>query len=240
MRNRERIAIYGALLVLLAANIGPLLAGNGSRAIADPGSPGEQLGPAETLTLVEGEKQLVLRSRDERLAWSDGAHARAFSIAFVHVGRAVGPLLEADQYRQELAQLTEELETRDREMTDRITAFLQENRALTPDDPQVAEAQRAYQGMLQELERVRREGALRLDRLRAEQLERAYRDFVAAVEVVAQRRQIDIVLRFVPTADEFEAQGLAAASTAVRARVAVKYPEAIDITDAVLEELAIP
>ncbi|MHC4274980.1 MAG: OmpH family outer membrane protein [Planctomycetota bacterium] len=237
MNTRERIVIYGALVALGGLNLAALLGQGGSRALAD--GAGDRLGPAETLTLIAGEQQLVLRNRGDRLAWSDSDHARAFSLGFVHVGKAVGPLMEAEQYQEERAQLGEELQARDGEMTERIAAFLQENRDLQPEDPGVADVQRAYQGMLQELERVRREGAQRMDRLQADQVERAYRDFVAAVEVVAQRRQIDIVLRFIPTADEFQTQGIAAAYTAIRSRLAVKYPEEIDITDDVLEELAL-
>jgi Skp family chaperone for outer membrane proteins len=239
MNNRERIAIYGALTLLALTNLAALCGQTGSLAAADPVTAGDQLGPAETLTLVEDEKQLVLRSRGNRLAWSDSDHARAYSIAFVHVGRAVGPLMEAQEYEEEVVRLQEELQGRDQEMTERIAAFQEENREVEPDDPRVPEIQRAFQMMLQQLERVRMEGAQRLDRLRAGHVEQAYRDLVAAVEVVAQRRQIDIVLRFVPTANDFQAQGLAAAYTGVRARVALKYPEALDITDAVLEELAI-
>jgi len=239
MNNRERIVIYGALALLALTNLAALCGQNGSLAAADPVTAGDQLGPAETLTLVEDEKQLVLRNRGDRLAWSDSDHARAYSIAFVHVGRAVGPLMEAQEYEEELVRLREELQSRDQEMTERIAAFLEENREVEPDDPRAPEIQRAYQMMLQQLERVRMEGAQRLDQLRAGHVEQAYRDLVAAVEVVAQRRQIDIVLRFVPTANDFQAQGLAAAYTSVRARVALKYPEALDITDAVLEELAL-
>ena len=239
MNNRERIVIYGALILLALTNLAALCAQNGSSAAADGVMASDQLGPAETLTLVEDDTQLVLRSRGRRLAWSDSEHARVFSIAFVHVGRAVGPLLEAEEYKDELGRLQEELQSRDQEMTERIAEFREENGQVEPDNPQAAQIQRAYQLMLRELERVRREGGQRLDQLRAGFLERAYRDLVAAVEVVAQRRQIDIVLRFVPTANDFQAQSLAAAYTGVRARIALKYPEALDITDAVLEELAI-
>ncbi len=239
MNNRERIVIYGALILLALTSLAAFCGQAGAWAAADPVTAGDQLGPAETLTLVEDDKQLVLRSRGQRLAWSDSDHARAYSIAFVHVGRAVGPLLEAEEYKEELVRLQEELQSQDQEMTERIADFLEENGQVEPDDPQLAQIQRTYQLMLQGLERVRREGAQRLDQLRARYLERAYRDFVAAVEVVAQRRQIDIVLRFVPTANEFQAQSLAAAYTGVRARIALKYPEALDITDAVLEELAL-
>jgi Skp family chaperone for outer membrane proteins len=239
MNNRERIVIYGAMMLLAAMNLAALVGHTGRAAAADPVMAGDRLGPAETLTLTDGEDQLVLQNRGNRLSWSVSDHARAYSVGLVHVGRAVGPLLEADQYQEELARLGEELQQRDQEMTERIAAFLQENRDLEPDDPRAAEIQRAYQGLLQELERRRMEGTQRIDRLRAEHVERAYRDFVAAVEVVAQRRQIDIVWRFIPTANEFQAQTLVAAYTSVRSRLAVKYPEAIDITDAVLQELAL-
>jgi Skp family chaperone for outer membrane proteins len=237
MDTRERIVIYGALAALAALNLAALFGQGGASALADGAS--DALGPAEALTLVDGDKQLVLRNRGERLAWSDSPHDRLYSIAFVHVGRAVGPLLEAEAYQEELARITAELQETDNEMTGRITAFLEENRDLKPDDPQAAEIQRAYQTMMQELERVRMAGTQRVAALQAEQTERAYRDFVAAVEVVAERRGIDIVLRFIPTADEFNAANPPAAFTAIRARLALKYPDGIDITDEVLQELAL-
>ena len=68
------------------------------------------------------------------------------------------------------------------------------------------DVQRAYQELLQERERWRREGAKRLGKLAAEQIEQAYRDLVAAVEVVAERRDIDLVFRFIPTGNDFDAQ----------------------------------
>jgi Skp family chaperone for outer membrane proteins len=181
----------------------------------------------------------VLRNRGERLAWSDSDHARMFSIGFVHVGRAVGPLLEADQYTEELTELGQELQKLDDELTQRMDAFLEEHREVTPDDPRAAGLQRTFQEMRQELERTRVEGSARVGKLQADQTERAYRDFVAAVEVVAQRRNIDIVFRFIPTANEFAAPNIGAAYTAIRARLALKYPDGLDITEEVLEELAL-
>jgi Skp family chaperone for outer membrane proteins len=237
MNTRERIVIYGALGALALLNLTALFGRAGTVALAD--GPEAGLGPTESLTLVEGDKRLVLRSRGERLAWSDSAHDRLYSIGFVHVGRAVGPLLQAEAYQDELTRLTDELQKTDNEMTARITAFLEENRDLRPDDPRAAEIQQAYQGMMQELERVRMEGTQKVAALQAEQAERAYRDFVAAVEVVAERHGIDLVLRFIPTADEFNAANPPAAYTAIRARLAVTYPDGLDITDEVLEELAL-
>jgi Skp family chaperone for outer membrane proteins len=240
MKNRERIVIYGALALLATTNLAALYGQGGSRAVAGGAASGDQLGPAGSLTLVDDEQELVLRNASGRLAWSDSEHARAFSVGFVHVGRAVSPLLQAEEYVEEMARLQEEIRKTDEEITQRIGALLEESRDMSPDDPQAPEVQRAYQEMLQELERWRRQGSQRLGLLAAEQIERAYRDFVAAVEVVAERRGIDIVYRFIPTDREFQAANPPTAYIAIRARIAVTYPEGIDITDEVLEELAVP
>ena len=78
-----------------------------------------------------------------------------------------------------------------------------------------------------------------MGKLTADQIEDAYRDLVAAVEVVSERRQIDLVFRFIPTDADFLTQNPPQAYIAVRARIALKYPEALNITDEVLEELAV-
>ncbi len=92
---------------------------------------------------------------------------------------------------------------------------------------------------MQEYEQWRRERARRRGKLAAHQIEDSYRELVAAVEVVAERLDIDLVFRFIPTTNEFQALNPPQAYTAVRARLALKYPEALDITDQVLEELAL-
>lgn len=239
MNQRERIIIYGALAVLALVNIPHLLDGFGGRAMADADLTSGQLGPSDSLTLVDGEEKLVLRNRAGRLGWADNDYSRAYSVAFVHVGRAVGPLLEAEHYRDDYEHLEEEIRTFDEEIGQRITAFLEEHRDVKADDPDAEQVQRAYQELLGERENWRREGTMRLGKLAAEQIEQAYRDLVAAVEVVAQRRGIDIVFRFIPTANDFDAQNPPQAYTSVRARIALTYPKEIDITEEVLEELDI-
>ena len=73
----------------------------------------------------------------------------------------------------------------------------------------------------------------------AEQLEKAYREMIDAVEVVADRMDIDIVYRFIPTSEAFEAENPEQAMMAIRLRTALRYPEQLDITDAVLEEMSL-
>jgi hypothetical protein len=62
---------------------------------------------------------------------------------------------------------------------------------------------------------------------------------IAAVDVVADRLGIDVVFRFIPTANDFQSFNSGQAYVSVRARIALKYPEALDITDEILEELAL-
>jgi len=204
--------------------------------------PAEQthLGPAGTLTLAgDDDDLLVLRNTDGRLAWSDDDYARSFSVAFVHVGQAMGPLLEADEYVEEYRELEAELRGRDEEIGETIDAFRKEHQDITPDDPEMAQVQQTFQAMIQQREQLRVAAARRLGQLASDHIERAYRDLVAAVEVVAARRNIDIVYRFIPTGNDFNAVNPPQSYTGVRARIVLKYPEKLDITDEVMEELAL-
>ncbi len=238
MNNHERIVIYGGLVLLLGLSIAAL--SDGSRAaVADVGQTATPLGPAQTLSLVENGRELLLRNRDGRLAWDDNDYARAYSIAFVHIGRAIGPLLEAEEYVEEYQRLDAEVREKDEEIAQRIFEFREEHKDVAPDDPDAGQIQQAFQLLLQEREQWRIEGTRQLGQLAADQVERAYRDLIAAVEVVAERRRIDLVYRFIPTGNEFMAANPPQAYTGIRARIALKYPESLDITDAVMEELAL-
>ncbi len=240
MSNRERIIIYAALALLAAMNIAVLADGRGGSAWADGPAELTHLGPAGSLTLAGDEDQLlVLRNTNGRLSWSDTDYARSFSVAFVHVGQPMGPLLEADEYVEEYQELETELRDRDQEIADAIGEFRKEHQDITPDNPEMADVQQAYQAMIQQREQMRIVAGRRLGRLAADHIERAYRDLVAAVEVVAARRAIDIVYRFIPTGKEFNAANPPQSYTGVRARVVLKYPPELDITDEVMAELAL-
>ena len=236
MNSNERIAIYGALAVLLALNLSTMLGLGSPAALAEATSNEDELGPAATLTLTDEDKSLVLRNTGGRLAWADNAHGRAYSVAFMAPGKAMEPLLEADQFVEERQALDDELQTNDQEFVRRIKAYEQQNAGVTPDDPRAAEVQQTYQAMRAEYEQWRAQANARMGQLRATQVEQAYRDIVAAVEVVAERMNIDIVYQFVPTADPF---GSVNPYLATQQRLALVYPDALDITDAVLEELSV-
>ncbi len=239
MNSNERIAIYGALAVLLALNLSTMLGLGSSGALADAMSIEDELGPAATLTLTDEDEPLVLRNAAGRLAWAENAHGRAYSVAFMAPGKAMEPLLEADQLVEERQELQDELRTTGQEFVQRIKAYEQQNAGITPDDPRAAEVQRTYQAMRAEYDQWQVRANARMGQLTASQIEQAYRDIVAAVEVVAERKGIDIVYRFIPTADDFGAVNPPQASLAAAQRLALVYPDALDITDAVLEELSV-
>ncbi len=239
MNNRERFVIYGVLALLLGLNMQALWGQGGRPAMADAGLQGESLGPAESLSLIGDEGTLVVRNRGGRLAWADGDHAQTFSTAFVHIGRAMGPLLESEHYVEEYADLEEEIRLRAEDLTAELRAFQEQHQDTKPDDPDAQQILATHQEMMRIRERWRVEGNRRLGKLAADQIVRAYRDFVAAVEVVAQRAGIDIVFRFIPTGNDLDVTTPPQAYTAIRARSAVTYPESLDLPAEVLEELAI-
>ncbi|MCP3859744.1 MAG: hypothetical protein GY704_08845 [Phycisphaeraceae bacterium] len=76
-------------------------------------------------------------------------------------------------------------------------------------------------------------------KLGAEQIESAYRELIEAVDIVAERQGIDIVTQFVPTGEPFDAETMDVASLQVRRRGLLRYPDEIDITEAVAEELGL-
>ena len=239
MNTRERIVIYGALALLGALNLSTVLGLGSPKAFAEPSAFDESLGPASSLTLTGEEEPLVLRNNTGHLAWADNAHSQAYSVAFVAPGKAMEPLLRAEQYAEERKELEDELRSQDQGFQQRIGAFEQQNAGITPDDPRAPEVQQTYQAMRAEYEQWRMQANARMGLLTAGHIEKAYREMLAAVEVVAERQGIDIVLRFIPTADDFGAVNPPQAYLATRQRLALVYPEALDITDAVLEELSV-
>ena len=228
MHAAERMVIYGALLVLVGANLTTLLPDRPAAAIG-PDAPAGRIGPADAVSLTGTDSELLVRNRDGRLSWDDNAHARAYSIAFVHIGRALGLLLESERFVEEREELETTITDRDRDLTEQAQA-MQSQPGFNPNTP---DARR----LAAELERWSIERQQLLGKLGAAQVEACYREFVEAVEVVADERKIDLVLRFIPTADPFGAQITPQAYTSIRGRTAVRYPEALDITPAVLEEL---
>ncbi len=62
---------------------------------------------------------------------------------------------------------------------------------------------------------------------------------IEAVEVVADRKDIDVVYRFIPPSEAFNAQTPEQAMMSIRLRTILRSPDDLDLTDEVLEELSL-
>lgn len=239
MKNRERIAIYAVLAILLTFNLSAILGLSSTKAVAEGFIVKQDLGPVSALTLTGDDQPLVLHNGKGRLAWSDNAHSKAYSVAFVSTNKAMGQLLESEVYAGPLKSLDEEFTARNKEFEQSLNAYRQQNQNVRPEDPKYREVQQIYTAMREEYQRWASEARGQMEQLETLHIELAFRDLVLGVENVAERLNIDIVYQFVATADDFATSNPARATLAIRERSALVYPEQLDITDAVLEELSL-
>jgi len=237
MTSRERMLIYSALGLLLAVN-GVILFGRlGQPAYAAPNAL-DDLGPADRL-ILSGEKELVVRNESGRIAWSDSEHARAYSVGFVHVADVVQKLMQTSQYTEERERLTEEINAEEQEWREKGQALEERYGDVTPEDPEFEEARAAFGEWQANVQQWRQQANERVNNLAMEQLEHAYREVVDAVNIVADERDIDLVLRFTPTADPLATGMSGQTMLDIRLRPVLRYPDGLDITVDVLEEMAL-
>jgi Skp family chaperone for outer membrane proteins len=241
MRSRERTLIYSVLIFLAASNAVLLLSATGQPALASAAAWLEGLGPAESLTLTgaEGAKDLVLQNRKGRLSWTEDAFSRAYSTAFVHISTVLNKLMTSTSREEERQALADELAKTDQDFRTRLEDLQQRAAGLDQESPEFKSLFEEGQRVFNEYQAWSRGAMARRNQLDAEQLEKAYRELIEAVEVVGARDGIDIVYRFIPTGEEFKASDRGEALDAIRLRTALRYPEGLDITPEVLEELSL-
>ena len=242
MNHRERIVIYALLGAVLVLNASQLLGlASGSAAIADADENAElTLGPAERITLSgDGARDVILRNRGGHLAWGDTDSATAQTTAFVHIGKVLPQLMDSETYAEEREDLLDDIAEQDesyRSQLDEIRDRLDELDEGTGDFDDAYEDGRQ---LFVEYRTWQQEAMRRRAELDARQLEQAYREMIEAIEVVAEEQSIDLVLRFIPVNEDFEAGNPDEAMLAIRMRTALKYPKGLDITTAVLEEMSL-
>jgi len=202
------------------------------------------LGPASSLSLEsESGDTITLQVDEKRLAWGDQPTKRVNSVAYVHIGKALAELLQGESFIEENQALQEELLAAHQSITEAMEAVQAKMQGITPDDPEFEAISQEGQAVLQQRERFTQQANTAKAMLSAEQVERAYRELIDAVNVVADRLEIDIVHRFIPTDDSFEIKpgpgAFQAAMLQIRLRSVLRYPEDLDITSEVMEELGI-
>jgi len=257
MPRRERVVLHALLGLSLLLHAVALSGGSPAAAVASVRTWLQDLGPAERLTLVptaeeedasgeaaEPAEDLVLHNRGGRLAWSEAATHRAWSMAMVDDRQVISRLMSSDEIEDRRTALREELQAESQDYEQRMQAIITESEGLDPENNErdaelIQEAFARYQQVQQEYQQWQQSARARGDRLEAEMLKDAYRELVAAVEVVADRRDIDLVLRSVRADAEFTEQDPRAVSLALRMRTALLAPEGVDVTEYVLEELGL-
>ncbi|MCZ6836112.1 MAG: hypothetical protein O7G85_10095 [Planctomycetota bacterium] len=238
MNNRERVLIYSLLLGLLGLNGLLLLGSSGPEAYAGMPTFEDILGPVDGVELIaeDDDDNFILRNAEGRPSWGDDAPHRAHSMAFVHIGRVLNQQLSAEIFEEERESMREEIQDKESEVNDQLTSWQEELGELDPNSPEARGIRQRGSSLLQD---YRVWVTTQQDQLAAKHLEQAYRELIDAVDVVADRMDIDLVYRFTPTDDEFKSRGLEQATMAIRLRPALRYPEELDITLDVMEELSL-
>jgi len=240
MKSAERAVIYSALIVLGAMNVVFFLSHSGQSAMAEAAAWLSDLGPADSLKLVDNDKELVVRNKAGRLAWGDDDFRRTYTVGFVDISRALNPLMESAAFAEEREALRKELDTSEQDYRTKLEAMGEQIQGMDRDSPQTKEKIDEYRKLYEEYMHWAQETAMpKRNDLDVKHLQQAYRELVSAVNVVADKMNVDIVLRFIATDKDFKAANAEQALTEIRLRTAVKYPEKLDITNEVMQELSL-
>ena len=240
MKPTERILIYGCLAVLVTSHLVNILGSTTRVAQAETLEWLSELGPAETIRITRKDgSDLVLRNTDGRLSWGEEGTHRAHATGLVYIGAVLRQLMDSEVFVEERENLNAELREREEAILAERQTLEERYAEITPDDPGIEDARREFNQLRAEYEQFREAANARVAQLTADQLEQAYRELVAAVNIVADEKGVDIVNRFIPTDDPFEAANADQALAAIRLRSLLRYPKSIDLTADVLDELAL-
>ncbi len=236
MHRIERISIY----VILAALTTVILSQrSGLTSVAGAGSPipEEVLGPADRIELNGPDGTVDVRAAGNAVGWGESPFQRTWSVATVDVPKLVRRLMESDRFDEDRAQLREEADAQNLEFQSRFKDFQEANAEVTPESPEFPQIQARFQEMMEEYQKWQ-QGTLAIQqKLGAEQIEAAFNEMVEAIDIVAEEEKIDLVLRFVPVDEAFKVDMMDAANIQVQRRLLLHYPESIDITAKVEQEL---
>ena len=207
--------------------------------MATAGDDDATLGPADAVAISGSDGDLLLRNDEGRLSWGDAPTARAYSTAFVQVGRALDPLMRAEHFVLARSALEEQIGERGLEIRSVMDALIEEGRDLAPDDPSIPELRKQLELLRGEYQEFQQDAAKQRGVLTGGQMRICYEEILAAVNVVADRLEIDLVMRFIPPDDPISAPAPDAVLGQIRLRSALRVPEGLDITDEVLSELGV-
>lgn len=196
----------------------------------------QDLGPADALILA-GKDALRVTNADGRLSWSDQPNSRAFSLGTVHVGRILNALLKSEKYSDELEELSTKSKSQDEEFRKRYGEMMDAAKGINKDSPEFPAMREKFEAFQKEYSAWREANETAGREMMARHYQGAYSDIREAVEVVADRRKIDLVMRFVPPSDKIEPGDDADVVRQLSARTFLRVPESIDLTEDILSEM---
>ena len=231
---------YALLFFLLGASV----AGNAILLAAtekqeDEATKAPSLGPASSLTLINDDKEVVLSNLDDRLSWGTNDYQKAYSVAFINVGRVLNPLLSSTQFQEEREQFQDEIKDGEAEYKEQLESLAEQMDGVDPESPEGREIMTQGRAKNQERQEWLRLMMAKRNQLESGHLTTAYQELISAVQIVAERKEIDIVLRTIPPEDEILGKDVDATMLQIRLRSALVYPEDLEITEDVMDELGV-
>ena len=244
MSRTDRIVVVAALALSVVALVTSLkTAGNTGAMLGSPAVAGtplaNDLGPADAVLFntEAGKDALRVAAKDGRLSWGDRATNRVWSVAAVDIDSVMKKILQGTSYEEKRSEAQETSKAEEAEFNKRLEELRAKFPLPTDGTAPSAEAQQAVATLQQEYNRWLEGMRRRDEKIASEQFEQAYRELVTAVEAVSEKESIDLVFRFYPTADPFEATRAGEALAQIQARTFLKYPTSIDITADVMKVL---
>ncbi len=197
------------------------------------------LGPVDSLVLSGSNGDVTIKNSDGRMSWGKEKTSTIWSIGFMETGEALKVLLKADHFNEAREDLNAEIEDNISGTREALDDLTKEAQMLTPSDPNFGKMRQRWQVLYDEFTQMQQLAVEARGALYSEQMQESYKEIVEAVNVVAERLSVDMVLRFIPPEDEFEQGNPDSIIMQIRLRSALRAPEGLDITDEVLAELGI-
>ena len=197
-----------------------------------------KLGPIDTITLA-GEKELTIKNVEGHIAWGDEQTNRVWSMGFMETGKALSQLLQAEHFLDARNELNDELKEQIANARELMESLREEGQSLEPDSPEAPIFRQRWESAYGEFQKMQKLVVEARATLMAEQMQAAYNEILEGVNVVSERMNIDIVLRFIPPDGDFDQANPDATIMQIRLRTALRLPEGVDITDDVLSELGL-
>jgi Skp family chaperone for outer membrane proteins len=239
MKQFHTVVIYLLLLLFFIDRFGSP-SNSADQALAQAAPSPTRIGPAEAVDLVDKEgKKLSVQVADGRISWSNQPTSRALSFAVVEAGPIISDMMNRSQLAEEAQKLKDEADVEYAAMTAKTEALRRQLEGVDRASPEYRKVYEDYEQLRKEYDKWSNEMTKRHDALRVKQVSKVYEELIAAIEIVADRLDIDIVLQARETSDEISQTDYARAAWDVALRLVLKYPKSIDITEQVRQELGV-